>query len=253
MRAASSDVNDRPAVTALKYLSGFGSHHESEALAGALPVGRNSPQKTPFGLYAEQLSGSSFTMPRAQNLRSWLYRLRPSAMHRPYRRIGDGMVRTAPSHEAECSPNRLRWAPLAAPSEPADFLDGLATLATCGDSRLQHGCGAHVYVANRSMEERRFCCDADGELLVVPQHGAVTFATELGRLRVEPGEVAVIPRGIKFRVEIDADWVRGYVARTTAPRCAFPTWARSAPTGWPIHATSSRPRPPSRTATPQPR
>ena len=204
-------MNDRSTDAALKYLSGFGSHHESEALAGALPVGRNSPQKTPFGLYAEQLSGSSFTMPRAQNLRSWLYRLRPSAMHRPYRRIGDGMVRTAPSHEAECSPNRLRWAPLAAPSEPVDFLDGLATLATCGDSRLQHGCGAHVYVANRSMEERRFCCDADGELLVVPQHGAVTFATELGRLRVEPGEVAVIPRGIKFRVEIDADWVRGYV------------------------------------------
>ena len=204
-------MNDRSLDTALKYLSGFGSHHESEALTGALPVGRNSPQKVPFGLYAEQLSGSSFTMPRAQNLRSWLYRLRPSAMHKPYRRIGEGMVRTAPSHEAECSPNRLRWSALDPPVEPVDFLDGLHTLATCGDARLQHGCGAHVYVANRSMEERRFCYDADGELLVVPQHGGLTFATELGRLRVEPGEVAVIPRGIKFRVEIDGGWVRGYV------------------------------------------
>ncbi len=204
-------MNDRGVDTQLEYLSGFGSHHESEALAGALPVGRNSPQKTPFGLYAEQLSGSSFTMPRDQNLRSWLYRLRPSAMHKPYARIADGLVRTAPSHEAECSPNRMRWAPLEVPAEPVDFLDGLHTLATCGDSRLLQGCGAHVYVANRSMEERRFCFDADGELLVVPQHGAVTFATELGRLRVEPGEIAVIPRGIKFRVEIDAAWVRGYV------------------------------------------
>ena len=204
-------MNDRSLESTLTYLSGFGSHHESEAVPGALPVGRNSPQKVPFGLYAEQLSGSSFTMPRAQNLRSWLYRLRPSASHRPFRRIGDGMVRTAPSHEGECSPNRLRWAPLAPPSEPTDFLAGLATFATGGDSRLQHGCAAHLYSANRSMEERRFVYDADGELLVVPQQGTLVIATELGRLVVAPGEVAVVPRGIKFRVEIDAEWVRGYV------------------------------------------
>jgi homogentisate 1,2-dioxygenase len=195
----------------LRYLSGFGSHHETEAVAGALPVGRNSPQKTPFGLYAEQLSGSSFTMARAQNLRSWLYRLRPSASHKPYRRVGDGMLRTAPSHEGECSPNRLRWSPLPAPAEPTDFLAGMATFVTCGDARLQHGCAAHVYVANRSMEERRFCYDADGELLVVPQQGAIVFSTELGRLRVEPGEIAVIPRGIKFRAEIEEGLARGYV------------------------------------------
>ena len=195
----------------MKYLSGFGSHHESEAVAGALPVGRNSPQKTPFGLYAEQVSGSSFTMPRAQNLRSWQYRLRPSAMHKPFNRVRDGMLRTAPAQEAECSPNRLRWSPQPAPAESTDFLAGLATLATCGDARLQHGGAAHVYCANSSMEERRFCYDADGELLVVPQQGAIIFATEFGRLRVEPGEIAVIPRGIKFRAEIDSDWVRGYV------------------------------------------
>ena len=204
-------MNDRGVTTQLAYLSGFGAHHESEALAGALPVGRNSPQKTPFGLYAEQLSGTSFTMPRASSLRSWQYRLRPSAMHKPFRRIGDGAVRTAPSREVEASPNRLRWSPLPEPSQPADFLDGLATLAACGDARLQHGCAAHAYVANRSMEERRFCYDADGELLVVPQFGTVTFATEFGRLRVEPGEIAVIPRGVMFRAEIESEWVRGYV------------------------------------------
>ena len=204
-------MNDRAVAAALKYLSGFGSHHESEAVAGALPVGRNSPQKTPFGLYAEQLSGSSFTMPRSLNLRSWLYRLRPSAMHKSFSRVGDGLVRTAPASEAECSPNRLRWSPLPEPDQPTDFLDGLATLATSGDVRAQRGCAAHAYVANRSMEERRFCYDADGELLVVPQQGALTFATEMGRLVVAPGEMAVIPRGIKFRVEIATALVRGYV------------------------------------------
>ncbi|HYC37452.1 MAG TPA: homogentisate 1,2-dioxygenase [Usitatibacter sp.] len=203
-------MNDAATLATLEYLSGFGSHHESEAVPGALPVGRNSPQKVPYGLYAEQLSGSSFTMPRAQNLRSWLYRLRPSAMHKPFSRIGDGLVRTAPTSEAECSPNRLRWSPLPAPQAPTDFLEGLATLATSGEARALRGCAVHAYVANRSMEERRFCYDADGELLVVPQQGALTFATELGRLVVAPGEIAVIPRGIKFRVEIGGDLVRGY-------------------------------------------
>jgi homogentisate 1,2-dioxygenase len=203
-------MNDRPTTTTLKYLSGFGSHHESEAVPGALPVGRNSPQKVPFGLYAEQLSGSSFTMPRAQNLRSWLYRLRPSAMHAPFKRIDDGQLRTAPCHEAECSPNRLRWAPQPMPAAPADFIAGLATLATCGDVRAQHGASLHLYAANRSMQDR-VLYDADGELLIVPQEGALTLATEFGRMAVAPGEVAVIPRGIRFRVEIHGDKARGYV------------------------------------------
>src|SRR5689334_17611706 len=117
-------MNDQTVGTALKYLSGLGSHHETEAVPGALPVGQNSPQRAPFGLYAEQLSGSSFTMPRAQNLRSWLYRLRPCAMHAPFSRIADGLVRTAPCLEVECSPNRLRWSPLPAPEAAADFLEG---------------------------------------------------------------------------------------------------------------------------------
>ena len=122
-----------------KYLSGFGAHHESEAVPGALPVGQNSPQKVPFGLYAEQLSGSAFTAPRAGNLRSWLYRLRPSAMHSPFRRIGERQLRTAPCLEVECSPNRLRWAPQAAPAEATDFIAGMTTYATCGDARAQRG------------------------------------------------------------------------------------------------------------------
>jgi homogentisate 1,2-dioxygenase len=200
-------MNDRAATSALKYLSGFGSHHESEAIEGALPVGRNSPQKVPFGLYAEQLSGSSFTMPRAQNLRSWLYRLRPSAMHPAFKRIDDGAMRSAPCREAEAQPNRLRWAPLPPPTSPTDFLAGLVTLAVCGDLRAQHGAAVHMYAANKSME--RVFHDADGELLLVPQEGALVLATELGRLHVAPGEVALVPRGVKFRVEVDGA-ARGY-------------------------------------------
>jgi homogentisate 1,2-dioxygenase len=202
-------MNDIASNTALMYLSGFGSHHETEAVPGALPVGRNSPQQVPFGLYAEQLSGSSFTMPRAQNLRSWLYRLRPSAMHPAFQRIDDGLVRTAPCDEAESPPNRLRWMPHPPPSQPRDFVAGMVTLATGGNARAQRGAAAHVYCANRSMERVFF--DADGELLIVPQEGAISLATELGRLELGPGEVAVIPRGIRFRVELLAPLARGYV------------------------------------------
>ena len=167
----------------------------------------------PFGLYAEQLSGSAFTAPRSHNLRSWLYRLRPSAMHKPFRRVGEGGIRTAPCHEAECSPNRLRWGAFELPDEPTDFIAGLATLATCGDALAQRGAAVHVYAANRSMEERRFCYDADGELLIVPQQGTLTLATEFGRLAAAPGEIAVIPRGVKFRAEVEGA-VRGYVCET---------------------------------------
>ena len=203
-------MNDQSVKSALEYLSGFGSYHESEAIPGALPEGQNSPQKVPFGLYAEQLSGSAFTAPRAENLRSWLYRLRPSAMHSPFRRIPEGYLRTAPCLEVECSPNRLRWAPLAMPAEPTDFLAGLASFATCGDARSQHGAGVHLYAANRSMDSR-VLYNADGEFLIVPQEGALTLPTEFGRLGVAPGEVAVVPRGVKFRVELQGAAARGYV------------------------------------------
>jgi homogentisate 1,2-dioxygenase len=202
-------MNDRGVGTPLKYLSGFGSHHETEAVPGALPVGQNSPQRVPYGLYAEQLSGSAFTAPRSQNLRAWLYRRRPSAAHPPYRRIDDGSIRTAPCGEAECSPNRLRWGPPPMPHQPTDFVDSLATLAACGERRAQHGAAVHLYAANRPMVDRVFH-DADGELLIVPQEGALMLCTEFGRLGVAPGEIAVIPRGVRLRVEIEAA-ARGYV------------------------------------------
>jgi homogentisate 1,2-dioxygenase len=193
----------------MELLSGFGSHHESEAIAGALPVGQNSPQRVPLGLYAEQISGTAFTAPRAHNLRSWLYRLRPSAMHGSFGDFGATSLRTAPCLEAACSPNRLRWGPVAVPDAQADFVSGLATMASAGDARAQRGIGVHVYVANRSMADR-VLQDHDGELLIVPQLGALVLATEFGTLAVAPGEIAVIPRGVRFRVDV-AGPSRGFV------------------------------------------
>ena len=195
---------------ALKYLSGFGNELASEALPGVLPQGQNAPQVPPRGLYTEQLSGTAFTAPRAQNRRSWLYRIRPSAMHGAFRRIDDGLVRTAPCHEADPSPNRLRWNPLPFPAEPADFVEGLVTIGTNGDASQRSGIGVHLYRATRSMTERVFY-NADGELLIVPQQGRLMLRTEFGPLDARPGEIALIPRGVKFRVELPDGRAGGYV------------------------------------------
>jgi homogentisate 1,2-dioxygenase len=179
-------------------LTGFGSYFESEAVAGALPVGRNSPQRPPFGLYAEQLSGTAFTAPRGENRRSWLYRLRPTANHRqfgPY--VGAPLLRTAPFDEVPPSPNRLRWDPVPLPDAPTDFVDGLVTLGGNGDVATAAGMAVHLYAANRSMERRVFV-SADGELLIVPQQGRLELTTEFGVIVLEPQQVAVIPRGVRF-------------------------------------------------------
>lgn len=194
----------------LRYLAGFANELASEAVPGALPKGQNAPQVPPKGLYIEQLSGTPFTSPRAENRRSWLYRVRPSAMHKPFRRIDDGLIRTAPCAEAEPSPNRLRWDPLPFPDAPADFVESLTTIGTNGDASAGAGIGIHIYHAARSMADRVFY-DADGELLIVPQQGSLLLRTEFGRLEAAPGEIAVIPRGIKFRAELPDGKAAGYV------------------------------------------
>ena len=197
------------AAERINYQSGFGNTFATEAVEGALPVGRNSPQRPPKGLYPEVLSGTAFTSPRAENRSTWLYRLRPSAMHGPYRRLKDGLLRSGPFTEVETPPNRLRWDPLPMPSQSADFVDGLATIAGSGDPALQTGVAVHVYRVNRSMKDRCFC-NADGELMFVPQLGILSLSTELGKLQVVPGEIAVVPRGMKFSVEV-AGPSRGYL------------------------------------------
>ncbi|MFE3769377.1 homogentisate 1,2-dioxygenase [Streptomyces sp. NPDC057579] len=204
--------NERARKTAegLAYSSGFGNEHCSEAVPGALPVGRNSPQRAPLGLYAEQLSGSAFTEPRRHNRRSWLYRIRPSAAHPPFARANRGEIRSAPFTECLPDPNRLRWNPLPEPTDPTDFVDGLWTLGGNGDATQRAGMAVHLYHVNASMERRVFG-NADGELLIVPERGGLLLRTEFGLLRAEPGHVALIPRGVRFRVELLDATARGYV------------------------------------------
>lgn len=194
----------------LRYQTGFGNEHESEALDGALPVGRRSPQRVPYGLYAEQLSGTSFTAPRASNLRSWLYRIRPSAKRGRYLPIDGRLLRSAPLDEAPAPPAQLRWDPLPIPSEPCDWVDGLTTFAVAGNVHTQAGVGIHVYLATESMVDR-FFYDADGELLIVPQEGRLEVHTECGVLHAEPGEIMLLPRGMVFRVVLRDGASRGYV------------------------------------------
>jgi homogentisate 1,2-dioxygenase len=196
------------------YQSGFGNHHATEAVAGALPVGQNSPQRTPFGLYAEQLSGSAFTAPRHENRRSWLYRLRPSASHAPFKPYGGApLLRSGPFAEVPATPNRLRWDPLPSPSAPVDFLDALTTYAGNGDPASQAGVAIHLFAANQSMEGR-VVFNADGELLIVPEAGALRLRTEMGVILVAPGEIAVVPRGVRFAVDLLDGQARGYVCET---------------------------------------
>ena len=152
-----------------KYQAGFGNEFETEAEAGALPKGQNSPQRVPLGLYAEQLSGTAFTAPRASNRRTWTYRIRPAAVHRPFRQIDNRFWRSAPITEAPPTPNQLRWDPLPLTSEPADFIDGMMTMTACGDPGVQTGTAVHIYACNRSMTDR-FFYNADGEMLLVPAY-----------------------------------------------------------------------------------
>jgi homogentisate 1,2-dioxygenase len=195
---------------ALDYLTGFGGHFESEAVDGALPKGRNSPQRPPYGLYTEQLSGSSFTSPRHENRRSWLYRMRPTADHRPFVAYEGAPLFAAHPSSEPLAPNRLRWDPPQLP-EGKDFVDGLATMLHARQADDLEGCAVHVYRASKSMDGRIFV-NADGQLLVIPQQGAIDLQTELGRLELAPGSIGMIPRGLKFRVQLLDGEARGYVA-----------------------------------------
>jgi len=207
-------------VSALDYQSGFGNEFATEAVAGTLPEGRNSPQRAAHGLYAEQLSGTAFTAPRHANRRSWLYRIRPAAMHQPFSMLKSGKFHNI-FDEVPATPNQLRWDPWPLPSAPTDFVDGLVAIAGNGSAAMQAGIGVHIYAANRSMQGRYFY-DADGELLIVPQLGRLRLATEFGAIEVEPQEVAMIPRGVRFRVELLDGEARGYVAENFGAMLRLP-------------------------------
>jgi homogentisate 1,2-dioxygenase len=215
-------TSDNTAITTdLHYLHGFGNEHESEALPGALPTGRFNPQRVNYGLYAEQFSSTAFTAPRAHNRRSWLYRIRPSAVQGDYQPWQQANVRTGPVTEVPTPPNMLRWDPLPLPEAPTDFIEGLVTIAANGDAMAQTGMGIHLYAANHSMQMRYFYC-ADGELLFIPQAGELLLRTECGRLRLGPGEIAVIPRGMKFAVDLLNATARGYLAENYGAPLTLP-------------------------------
>jgi homogentisate 1,2-dioxygenase len=198
-----------PSFDQAGYQSGFGNEFATEALPGALPAHQNSPQRAAYGLYAEQLSGTAFTAPRASNRRSWLYRIRPAAMHRPFQQIDNGRI-VSRFDEVAAPPNQLRWDPLPLPEAPTDFIAGWVTMAGNGAPTGGSGCAIHLYAANQSMESR-FFYNADGELLVVPQQGRLRIATELGVIDLEPHEIAVIPRGVRFKVDLPDGVARGYI------------------------------------------
>lgn len=210
----------RDRTNELQYLTGFGSHFETEAVAGALPKGRNSPQRPAFGLYAEQLSGSAFTAPRYENRRSWLYRMRPTADHRPFQSYDRAPLFASVQADGPLAPNRLRWDPPADLPGDNDFLDGLITMMTNRDPSELTGVAVHLYRATRSMDGRAFA-NADGELLIIPQSGDLRLITEMGRMELQPGWIGLVPRGVRFRVEVDGE-ARGYVAENQGPVFRLP-------------------------------
>jgi homogentisate 1,2-dioxygenase len=209
---------------ASSYMSGFGNSFETEALPGALPAGRNSPQKCPYGLYAEQLSGTAFTMPQASNQRSWLYRIRPGVKHAGrFTRVDAGLLRTAPAarDESALPLGQLRWAPVAIPAGDLSFVTGLCTVTTAGDADTRSGMAAHYLFVTRSMRDEYFM-NCDGELLIVVQENSLRLVTEFGVIEVSPGEICAIPRGVIFRAELIGGPVRGYVCENYGASFTLP-------------------------------
>ena len=211
----------------LEYQSGFGNEFATEAVEGALPVGRNSPQRAPLGLYAEQFSGTAFTVPRTHNKRTWTYRIRPSVMHKPFEPYAkaSSLFRSTPFDEIVTTPNQLRWNSLPIPDDPTDFVDGITTIAGNGDSFSQVGIAVHIYACNNDMENRYFY-NADGEMLIVPEMGSLTISTELGKIDIGPGEVCCLPRGLRFKVGVGgadaATGVRGYICENYGSQFRLP-------------------------------
>ncbi len=211
--------------TGLAYMPGFGNDFETESLPGALPQGQNSPQKCNYGLYAEQLSGSPFTAPRGINERSWLYRIRPSVRHtRRFARASYARWKTAPDLDQHELPlGQLRWDPLPEPEGTLNFLEGIRTVTTAGDALTQTGMAAHAYVFNADMEDDYFF-NADGEMLIVPQAGAIRVFTEMGKMDIAPTEICLVPRGMMFKVTRlgEAGSWRGYICENYGAKFALP-------------------------------
>ncbi|MBL6671297.1 MAG: homogentisate 1,2-dioxygenase [Alphaproteobacteria bacterium] len=204
-------------------MPGFGNDFETEALEGALPQGRNSPQKCAYGLYAEQLSGSPFTAPRATNERSWLYRIRPSVRHTGrFARLELAHWKTAPDGDPHDLPlGQYRWDPLPAPNAACDFIDGIRTMTSTGDARQHLGMAASLYAFSESMTDK-VLLNADAEMLIVPEQGTLDIFTEMGRMIVPSGHIAVLPRGTMAKIRTDATLARGYICENYGAKFTLP-------------------------------
>ena len=205
------------------YMPGFGNDFETEALPGALPQGMNSPQKCEYGLYAEQLSGTAFTAPRGQNERTWCYRIRPSVKHTGrFAKIDMPYWKSAPNIQEDIiSLGQYRWDPVPHGTDETNFITGMRTMTTAGDVNTQVGMAAHIYTATQSMTDEYFY-SADSELLIVPQEGRLRFCTELGIIDLEPKEIAIIPRGLVYRVEVVEGPARGFVCENYGQKFDMP-------------------------------
>ena len=208
-------------TAARNYQGGFGNQFATESVAGALPQGRNSPQKPPMRLYPELVSGSAFTAPRNENLRTWLYRRQPSVVSGRYQPYAQPLWTSGAAGGTTMAPDPLRWNPFPIPEARTDFVDGLRTLMANGDVETQSGMGSLVYLANQSMD-RRALVNADGEMLLVPQQGRLVLTTEMGVLDVRPGEIALIPRGVAFKVGLPDGPSRGYVCENYGAHFRLP-------------------------------
>ena len=195
----------------LNYQSGFGNQFETEAESGVLPLGQNSPQKVKGGLYTEQITGTAFTAPRSSMRRSWVYRIRPSVQHLTnLQPIDPGLIRTGADREGSPTATQLRWDPFPSISSDSNWLTGLTTVATNGNSELQTGGAVHHFAATQSMGDTAFVY-TDCEMMLVPDMVRLLLQTEMGHLEISPGHIAVIPRGIKFSVDLLDEMARGYV------------------------------------------
>ncbi|KAL6770098.1 hypothetical protein ACKKBG_A33590 [Auxenochlorella protothecoides x Auxenochlorella symbiontica] len=214
-------ANGKTVVT-LRYQSGFGNDFESEALPGSLPVGQNNPREAPYGLYAEQLSGTAFTAPRTHNQRAWLYRIRPSVTHEPFHPLNFPVeTLSANFTTGTITPNQLRWRPFPIPEDPVDFVRGLFTVCGAGSAAAKDGYAIHMYAASADMGDSCLA-NADGDFLIVPQLGTLCITTEFGKLRVAPGEITVIQRGMRFSVDVEGGRARGYVLEVFAGHFVLP-------------------------------
>jgi homogentisate 1,2-dioxygenase len=215
-----------------EYHSGFGNEFESELIPGTLPIGQNSPQTCAYGLYAEQITGSSFAASRANMTRSFLYRRRPAAVHTSLTEIEGNPTYTASFLPTDSSlhlvPSQLSWRAFTIPakdSSAVDFIQGIHTLGGSGHPNLREGIAYHIYAFNSGMPNKAFA-NIDGDLLICPQEGHLDITTEFGHIYLQPSELCVIQRGLRFKVDIveqySPDGARGYIIETWGTKWELP-------------------------------